>query len=69
MKAYQKTENIALYGKGKKLMKPLLKFSQLGFPSNIMSVCAGFAKPTPIQVSNTDQFLLVQLFIVYNYHT
>ena len=30
-------------------MKPVLQFKSLGFPSNIMAVCKGFEKPTPIQ--------------------
>lgn len=49
MKAYQAAERINLFGKGRKKMKPLLTFANLGFPPSIMSVCDGFAKPTPIQ--------------------
>jgi len=49
MKEYQAKENINIYGKGRKQMKPLLRFEGLGFPSSIMSVCEGFAQPTPIQ--------------------
>merc|ERR1719499_1938734 len=30
-------------------MKPLLEFKSLAVPSNIMSVCEKFEKPTPIQ--------------------
>ena len=49
MKSYQAKEHITLYGKGRKMMKPVLKFKSLGFSSNIMAVCKGFEKPTPIQ--------------------
>merc|ERR1719339_437297 len=49
MKSYQAKEHITLYGKGRKTMKPVLQFKSLGFPSNIMAVCKGFEKPTPIQ--------------------
>jgi len=49
MKAYQAAERITLYGKGRKKMKPVLKFTNLGFSPKIMSVCDGFTKPTPIQ--------------------
>merc|ERR1712088_138693 len=49
MKSYQAKEHITLYGKGRKAMKPVLQFKSLGFPSNIMAVCNGFEKPTPIQ--------------------
>ena len=49
MKSYQAKEHITLYGKGRKAMKPVLQFKSLGFPSNIMAVCKGFEKPTPIQ--------------------
>jgi len=49
MKSYQAKEHISLYGKGRKTMKPVLQFKSLGFPSNIMAVCKGFEKPTPIQ--------------------
>merc|ERR1711962_1564383 len=48
-KAYQAKENITMYGKGRKKMKPLLSFEALGFSSSIMKVCSGFSKPTPIQ--------------------
>ena len=49
MKSYQAKEHITLFGKGRKTMKPVLQFKSLGFPSNIMAVCKGFEKPTPIQ--------------------
>merc|ERR1712130_419324 len=49
MKSYQAKEHITLYGKGRKTMKPVLQFKSLGFSSNIMAVCKGFEKPTPIQ--------------------
>jgi len=49
MKDYQARENINIYGKGRKQMKPLLRFEGLGFPASIMAVCQGFTRPTPIQ--------------------
>jgi len=49
MKEFQAKHNITLYGKGRKKFKPLLNFSDLGFPEAIMSVCSGFKSPTPIQ--------------------
>merc|ERR1719174_2774888 len=49
MKSYQAKEHITLFGKGRKKFKPVLQFKSLGFPSNIMAVCKGFEKPTPIQ--------------------
>jgi len=49
MKEYQAKHSIILYGKGRKKFKPLLNFSDLGFPESIMSVCSGFKSPTPIQ--------------------
>merc|ERR1719412_305051 len=36
-------------GRGRKTFKPLLTFAELGFSSNLMKICSGFDKPTPIQ--------------------
>jgi len=49
VKEYQSEHNIVLYGKGRKKFKPLIAFSELGFPKSIMSVCSNFKAPTPIQ--------------------
>jgi len=49
MKEYHAKHNITLYGKGRKKIKPLTNFSDLGFPADIMSICSGFKTPTPIQ--------------------
>jgi len=49
VKAYHSEHNITLHGKGRKKLKPVLSFSDLGFPDSVMSVCSGFKAPTPIQ--------------------
>jgi len=49
VKAYQTEHNITLYGKGRKKFKPLRSFPELGFSTEIMSVCSSFTRPTPIQ--------------------
>ena len=52
VKEYRQLHNITLYGKGRKEFKPLFTFEELGFPPSIMSICAQFQKPSPIQVWN-----------------
>jgi len=49
VKAYHGEHNITMFGKGRKKMKPILNFGDLGFPDAVMSVCSGFKAPTPIQ--------------------
>jgi len=49
VKEYHAKHNITMYGKGRKKIKPLTNFSDLGFPADIMSICSGFKEPTPIQ--------------------
>lgn len=49
VKKYYKEHNITMKGRGRKTFKPLFTFAELGFPSNMMKVVAGFDKPTPIQ--------------------
>jgi len=49
VKAFREKHSITLYGKGRKLYKPLLSFAELGFPKNIMKICDQFEAPTPIQ--------------------
>ena len=50
VKAFWSEHNIVLYGKGRKKFKPILTFKELGFPEEVMKICSGFEKPTPIQV-------------------
>jgi len=49
VKAFWSEHNIVLYGKGRKKFKPILTFKELGFPKEVMKICSGFEKPTPIQ--------------------
>merc|ERR1719158_490532 len=49
VKEYHAKHVITMHGKGRKKMKPLMKFSDLCFSDSIMSICSGFATPTPIQ--------------------
>jgi len=49
VKKYYKEHNITMKGRGRKTFKPLLTFAELGFSSNLMKICSGFDKPTPIQ--------------------
>merc|ERR1719153_739251 len=48
-KEYQSKHNITMFGKGRKKVKPLQTFAELGFPDSIMKICSGFSTPTPIQ--------------------
>jgi len=50
VKEYRQLHNITLYGKGRKVFKPLFTFAELGFPPAIMNICQQFQKPSPIQV-------------------
>merc|ERR1719445_1591230 len=49
VKEYHKKHNITLYGKGRKKIKPVRTFAELGFSESIMKICSGFTAPTPIQ--------------------
>lgn len=49
VKKYYKEHTITMKGRGRKTFKPLFTFAELGFPSNMMQIVAGFDKPTPIQ--------------------
>jgi len=49
VKEYHKKHNITLYGKGRKKIKPVRTFAELGFSDKIMKICSGFTAPTPIQ--------------------
>jgi len=49
IKAFLDEHSIVLYGKGRKKFRPIFTFTELGFSDEIMSICSGFEKPTPIQ--------------------
>jgi len=49
VKEYHEKHSITMYGKGRKKIRPLMNFSDLGFSDGIMSICSGFKVPTPIQ--------------------
>ena len=51
IKAFLDEHSIVLYGKGRKKFRPIFTFTELGFSDEIMSICSGFEKPTPIQVN------------------
>ena len=61
IKAFLDEHSIVLYGKGRKKFRPIFTFTELGFSDEIMSICSGFEKPTPIQVNSFYE--LMKLYV------